>query len=238
VGATSTALAEELATQIARLTQEPRPDPATPIPEATSTVDAGVALPEWPVLFEDRFENNDAGWRTGSLAEENNTLFEAIDAKIENGIHQVYLASKQPNYLWWNSSDSLSTGDQFVLKLNTQQIAGAADGWRGVILHKQDENNYYVYAISDSGAFTFWALVDDKFQEIVPSTPTDAVQPGQWNEIAIVANGPIYSFYVNAHLVGQATDATLTEGTGGLYFETGSDNQATFETNSVTLSAP
>ena len=237
---TATAALAEQATQLAILTEVAATDAFTPSAEASATVEPSPTsnqLPDWPVLFEEDFETNDAGWNTGVLSE-NSAVFELVSAEVSNSTYSIELQSAKPNGGWWIAQDLMPTGQQFILSMTSRQTAGAPDGWRGVIFHREDSKNLYLYAISDAGLYSFWILLDDKWQELISPEPSTSIRPGRWNEITVVAYGGTYAFFINNNLVAEYDDSSLSGGDAGMYFETGSDSVATYEVNSLVLKAP
>jgi len=203
---------------------------------ATATAQLGFSIPDWPVILAEDFDDNQNKWWTGE--EPSDDVFKTVKVEIVDSVHRATLEGVKPGNLWWNSNEAIQTGNRFTLKVKTRQASGGVDGYRGVIFRKQDENNYYLFSISDEGDFTFWSLVKDEWNELISSTASSAIKPGDWNEIIVVGDGTFYQFVINGQLVSQTSDSVLTEGEGGLYFEVGSKLSAIYETESITLTAP
>jgi hypothetical protein len=116
--------------------------------------------------------------------------------------------------------------EDFVLEVETTQLAGPDDNDYGVILRHQDDANFYSFEISGDGYYTFTKLVDDELLEIIPWRESKAVHQGQrQNTLRVEAIGPDFSFYINDKLVDAAIDSDFSQGDIGLlvgtYEETG-----------------
>jgi hypothetical protein len=112
--------------------------------------------------------------------------------------------------------------------------SGPPGGGFGVILRDQasgprdganQSGQFYVLEVGDRGEVGIWRRADTQWIDLVPWTPSAAVRPGNAdNELTVRAIGPRLTLLVNGVEAASAEDATLSEGTTGV-FVGGDQNQ-------------
>jgi serine/threonine-protein kinase len=238
INSTSTALAlakqaTTTSTQANQLTSTLTPDR---IPTTLVKKPLILGLPDWPVQIEENFIDNRNDWWLG----ENTTSehFDLIKAEIQNGYYLASLEAKKPNNAWWLNNDNFQTGDSFILSIATHQTAGSDDAWRGVTFRHSDDHDYYLLSIQGSGYFGVWIHQDNVFRQLLPPTAIASVKAGLTSHLAVLGQGANFTFYINGEQVGRVTDATLTAGNTGVYFEVGSSQDGSFETDYIQIQSP
>jgi hypothetical protein len=118
-------------------------------------------------------------------------------------------------YSFWSMAGE--TYDDFVLEVETVQLAGSDNNDYGVILRYQDDDNFYSFEISGDGLYTFNKLVNNELYEIIPWQRSAAIQPDpQSNVLRVEAVGSNFTFFINDELVDVAIDPEFAQGDIGL----------------------
>ena len=129
---------------------------------------------------------------------------------------QYFILVEAESYTFW--SVSRETFDDFVLEVETEQLAGPDDNDYGVILRYQDDDNFYTFKISGDGYYAFGKLVDGETFDIIRWQEHDVVrQGGSTNRLRVEASGENFSFYVNDEFIDAAIDPDFSQGDIGLF---------------------
>ncbi|MBN1220917.1 MAG: hypothetical protein JXM69_18485 [Anaerolineae bacterium] len=127
---------------------------------------------------------------------------------------RYFIVVNVPQYNYWSLSQG--TYQDFILEVETIQLAGPVDNDYGVILRHQDDANFYSFEISSDGFYTFTKLVDDQLFNIIPWRESRVIKPKQGNILRVEAVGPNFTFYLNDKLVDAAIDSDFSQGDIGL----------------------
>ncbi len=86
-------------------------------------------------------------------------------------------------------------------EVTAQRVDGAADAGMGLVVRRQDANNYLAFAVTNNGAFTVTAFVGMRAIMVVPATKNAAVRANAANSLRVVADGTVFTFAVNDQVV-------------------------------------
>jgi hypothetical protein len=108
-----------------------------------------------------------------------------------------------------------------------RKVGGPPGGGYGLIIRDQgpgprdgisQRGRYYVLEAGDRGEIGIWRRDDDRWVDLVPWTPSEAVHPGlATNEVAAVAIGQHLTLRVNGVQVASAVDSALAVGAVGIF---------------------
>ncbi len=114
--------------------------------------------------------------------------------------------------LLWVTHDQ-SYGD-FYLEVDTAHLAGGLDNVIGVVFRLQDEQNFYLFAISSDGTFTLGKYVRDRWQPLVDWKSARAIEAGEGSEnrIGLLAVGDQVVLLVNNEELARAQDNEFARG--------------------------
>jgi len=108
-----------------------------------------------------------------------------------------------------------------------RKLDGPAGGGYGIIVRDQVANprdgvnqggRFYVLEVGDKGEVGIWRREADRWIDLVPWTPSEAVRPGiEPNTLSVQADGQILTFVVNGMEVARVVDAALGEGAVGVF---------------------
>lgn len=119
-----------------------------------------------------------------------------------------------------------------------RKVGGPLGGGYGLIVRDQgpgarDGVNqlgaFYVFEVGDKGEVGVWRRDGDKWVDILPWEPSNAVSQGNaTNTLSVQAIGQQLTFSVNGQRVSSHTDGTLQDGTAGI-FVGGDNNEVVIE---------
>ncbi len=120
----------------------------------------------------------------------------------------------------------------FVARIDGQRNMGTSDGQYGLVFRYADGTHFYWFAITDDQKYQVGICNDGQYDQLIPSTKSALIRPGEKNEIMVIAHGAHYSFYINGQPAGEASDDRFKAGTVGLMsgaFSSGDALELTFD---------
>ena len=176
------------------------------IPYATAT-----AAAQWPMVYRDDFGKVSGDWYTGDYTENGRH-----DARsIANGVFTWNLENAD-GYIYWDTADAGNFKD-FALSVDVRHTVGTMyDGYGLIFCNATD--NYYVFAIQDSGYYSVRVRSADKWNLIVPPSSSNAIKPGEFNHLMVLAESGAFKLFINDEFVQEFHDSTLPSGGVGLMF--------------------
>ncbi len=230
----------------ARNPSAPAPIPtAKTNPTAARAAASAMSATQWPtstpkpaptdipvlphLLLSDDFTTNSQKWWTGPASDQ------WIKGTVSmSGGEYVWDVTAKQGFVYHQIPDNARFVSDFSVDTTAMgQDTAGSKGKYGVVLRYTSEgsnNSYYYFGIENSyRRYGFYVYYNGEWTPIVDWTYSSLINTGQYNDIRVVGRGPQFTFYVNGHYLGQASDATLTSGQCGLAVElaTGGD-AATF----------
>jgi hypothetical protein len=178
---------------------------------ATAVVEARdqimVEASQWPVVIFDPFDDNQNEWIDGEIDDD----YAAIQVTID-GTYKWDAYAKQ-GFAWrvWPVSDF--TND-FYLAVDAQNIGDNVNAQYGLIFRNNDDA-YFYWEVIDTQSFRFFSY-DGGWNELIGSTYTEAIQPGEMNHLVVVSKNDEYKFWINDQFVGQASGGFPSDGQAGV----------------------
>ncbi|MBN1249391.1 MAG: hypothetical protein JXC32_17150 [Anaerolineae bacterium] len=106
--------------------------------------------------------------------------------------------------------------DDVYLAATVTHVGGPA-GCYGLAFRAQDNDNFYLFAVSDEGTYVLRKQVDGGWADIVPYTYAEAIrQGGEANKLWVVAEQASLSLYANGEWLITVTDDAFRSGGFGL----------------------
>ena len=93
------------------------------------------------------------------------------------------------------------TAPRVTYEVTAQRASGAMDAGMGLVVRRQDANNYLAFSVTNDGAFTVTAAVGVRAVTVVPVTKNAAVRANTANTLRVVADGTVFTFAVNGQVV-------------------------------------
>jgi hypothetical protein len=121
--------------------------------------------------------------------------------------------------------------DDFGVELEVQSEDKPGIQYGIVFRHSVNQglSNFYLFVVSNQGAYSLLKEIDDKWsaQDPVPSAPSTFLKRGSSkNRLGVLAEGSRISLYINGNLVKTITDASLSSGHVGIFGYSGSNDSA------------
>ena len=182
----------------------PTPVPPTPTPTAVAPVD-------WPIVLYDSFDDNRNGWLLAPYDSELVTH----SREIKNGVY-LWKAEAKAGFISNRRPEGVKVGSHFYQAVVAQLVRGPDRASYGIIFRRPNKNNYYIFRINDRQEYAFHVRIDGELEAMLDWEYSSAIQPGEKNKIAVVAEGPQFTFLINDQLVAQAQDTRLEEGEAGV----------------------
>jgi len=123
----------------------------------------------------------------------------------------------EPQLLAWTINQDVSPAD-FLVEVDGWVDEAQTEGEYGIIIRRQDADNYYLYAISGDGFFGFWKRVGGEWETVIPWSNTDAIdpEPGAINRPGVLAIGNRITLMLNDTPLTTLVDDTFATGDIGL----------------------
>ncbi|HBY97440.1 MAG TPA: hypothetical protein DEP84_26460 [Chloroflexi bacterium] len=181
------------------------PGPTATGPAAPSPTPPGAPGPG-PLLFQDDFSTNDAGWVTVDTVEQR--------GMVVNGRYQIVLFA--PGTIWWTQSGREFTNFRYEADVLWVEPQAAGQGL-GLIARLQDAQHFYLFEIDQFGNYRVRAQEGSGWRTLQDWTLSSAIQSGLTsNRLAIEAVGENLRFEANDTLLFQTRDGAYLAGDIGL----------------------
>ena len=166
-------------------------------------------------------------WDSFTPGETGDWFVEGDDAGSTAVINQeLVIAVNLPNTLQFTALQEQNFTD-FVLEVDTRQIAGSPESSFGVLMRMQNNDQFYRFDITGSGLFMVERRdADGRWTQFLDDwTASDAINQGfnVPNRLKVVAQGSKLSFFANDILLHQIDDVIFPS--GGIALDAGTFGQ-------------
>ena len=190
-----------------------RPTDAPASPASSTSIPA--ATPTIPAAFEEGFADNRAGWPNDPQS----------TAWLAEGGYRLF--ARQPGQFVAIPAPLTESFRDVVITGTFRKVGGPPGGGYGILVRDQRPRSgsttsqggrFYVLEAGDRGEVGIWRRDEDRWVDLVPWTPSEAVQPGSAsNEVSVQAIGPRLTLRVNGTEVATVEDAALDVGAVGVF---------------------
>lgn len=178
--------------------------------------------PEWELLINDEFDDNQNGWDVSPYKDDNFTL----NRTIENGMFTWSYQSTESWY-FWDFPNLMPMADDFVATVEIKHTMGNLEEEFGLIL-RATSDEYYLLEVMESGLVLFRVYTNEDFQTLFKDT-TSAIKIGESNLISIKASGAQFFIYINNEFIGEVEDDQLERGYVGIFTSTDGEPGSFFQ---------
>ena len=203
--------------------------------EATSQAFKGFleSNENWPVIINEPFDQITDAWPVGS----DEGTFANASWEIADGKYR-WKAQAKDAFVWWAYPDMDTVAD-FYLSADSEQISGPADGEWGLIYRVTPEDEYYLFEINARQEYSVYLHQGDEWEPLIDWTPSETIQEGRVNKLAVIAHGTQFLFFINDQFITQLADDRLGEGkTGVLIGMSNAGDQGVWEFDNFSLRSP
>lgn len=188
---------------------------------------------KWPVVFSDNFDSNVNQWPLREAS------FVPARAAIQGGVYRWTAHPDSSSFLWEPPGQRIKSADVYV-SLDARRLAGPTDEGYGLVFRESSRHNsFYAFRINDAGRYQFMVLVPGSLVwDLIEWTPASAIRPGEWNKLAVLAEGPQISLFINDQYIRTVVDEDLSSGGIGVTFDVEENQDNIFEFDNVEARAP
>jgi TolB-like protein len=129
----------------------------------------------------------------------------------EDGWYHIY--SPEMDYYTWKHP----VFDDFVYEAEARWVEGEEDFGYGILFRVQDDDNYYLFDITQTGYFKLDKKVDGNYSDITSWEPTSAINTAGKNILKVEALGKNITLYINNFKVKEVVDGTFHSGEFGFF---------------------
>ena len=165
----------------------------------------------WNSRVYDFFASNSNQWLTGAFTSTSLTG----SRNINSGSYHWSFKSDSTGIVPSIATNTLAMSDG-ALSVDCKALSGASDVSTGLIFRALDQNNFYVFRITNDGYYAFQIQINPGLQTIGNWVKTSAIHPNETNRLTVIAGGTHFFFYVNDEFVGQADDTRFSTGKVGI----------------------
>lgn len=199
---------------------------STPTPMLSSiTVD-----PTWTAFFSDDFSVDTGAWNVGEFESPVGDKKLMID-----GVYRWDVTSRR-GQIWWQFPETEMLSD-FDVTVDIQLSSGPRDAAYGIVF-RVNNHQHYLFQIDEQGYFAVSWFDGDKWDTMLEKH-TEALRPGEINQLRVKGIGSRFYFFVNGQLVGDILDDRGQRGSVGIslgLFQV--DDHAVIEFDNFEISAP
>jgi uncharacterized caspase-like protein/pSer/pThr/pTyr-binding forkhead associated (FHA) protein len=195
------------------------PQPAATEPAIQSRPDADPLArvrANWNVVISDSFDTNSQHWDTGNIDEPDNA---AGTRQIVDGKYHWEIQANR-DYATVASKSDVPDGD-FYVSVDVQQSDGSAACGYGLLLRDGDAGVYQFGLANHDKEFSVFAWNEAKgaSRMLIGPAASEAIHPGEVNQLAVIAEGTHYQFFINDQPVGEMDDDEWTTGYVTLFLQ-------------------
>ena len=216
-------------------TQPPDPDP-TAVSDQPDPDLLEQARTTWNLVISDSFDTNDNQWDTAPIDDPDD--FAGTREIVDGRFHWELQAYRDFATM---TSEPLTAGSNFYASVDLHQLAGPAVCGYGLLLRESNDGLYQFGLTNGARQFSVfaWNETTQTPRPLIDPAESEALHPGEVNQLAVIAEGPHYQFFVNDQPVGEMTDEEWTTGGVKLYTQLCKDgDSAVVEFDNVELRTP
>jgi len=139
--------------------------------------------------------------------------------------------------VWWSRALAATATTDFYARVDARRLSGPADSDYGLVF-RHTGFSYYYFQVSDSGQYALYRY-DDGWTLLVDWTASAAIRPDEVNQLAVLAEGPRFTLFVNDQMLTEVEDDRLPSGSVGVAIQIyDGDENAVFEFDNFEWRAP
>ena len=186
-------------------------DHSQPLPASLSELPAA----HWPLVLSDQFDSNTNAWNPfRDFSDEYGTRsFTFSSGKYRWEV----LPDRDVNLHDYPDTNALT---DFYVSVELRQTSGPDTADYGLAFRLISGNEFYKFSISDTQQYSWQMLNGGEWTTLVPWTETEAIVPGGDNQIAVLAEGEHFMFFINDRFVNEGDNPGLRQGRAGLVIDT------------------
>ena len=178
----------------------------TPTPTLTPT----KSYPEWPITFEETFDDTRRNW-----------IYDTYSGELFTGYFSVFDGRYIVNVTAFEGFIlSLSSYTKDVhsidVSVDADKSFGSYNSSYGLILRHDKNHMYYFEIFEETQQYEFSVLIDEQWKILIKRTGTPFIIPQLVNTIRVMIKGQIFTLMINGKIVNQIEDKTSSSGQVGI----------------------
>ena len=165
---------------------------------------------EWPLVINESFGSNRNGWKTGDF--DDPVVYGSL--KITGGKYVVKMTPNESIY-WWVTPNLPSLKD-FFLSVDIKNNALTPNGEYGIVFRSTDTFGYFFSINALTRMHHLVMLYKNGWTGLTAWKSCPEIDPNGINQVALLAKGSQFFFYINGEEIAGLVDGTLTEGHVGI----------------------
>ncbi|RRR76598.1 MAG: zinc-ribbon domain-containing protein [Candidatus Viridilinea halotolerans] len=105
--------------------------------------------------------------------------------------------------------------DDIRITVDTRMRATDPVAAIGLVFNHQDDDNFYLYSISNDGYYALEILVEDQWEILIDWTPSNQIDATN-NRMSVATRGDRITLYVNDQQIEETRDGTFIGGSAGI----------------------
>lgn len=185
---------------------EPETTPAPPVTPEPVAVSARLdEIRSAEPFYTDTFRRNTGIWTDPG--------YDDVTFSFAGGAYRITVDA--PNITPSSTGDIAV--DDFLLEVDAAQRSGPT-GQYGVVFRQVDETNFYLYAVTPTGLYSLWKMVEGEWQALIGWTESVAISQGEGdaNRLGVLAEGDSITLLVNGQAIDHFEDGSFASGQIGL----------------------
>ena len=206
----------QIKTKVPKVTPTAAPS-ATPTENLAATAavnNAKIAQQRaWPVVVQEKFTDDHLNWTIGT----NNNNLALEEMGIAGGKYTWKFTSKKSMASF--SFPTMPDQTDLYVSVDMQMTAdnANAEDQAGITFRQtQADSTFYFFAVNPEGTYSLSMYDGSGWDDLIPTTDTDQMKPGQVNHLAVSMEGSQILLVINNTVVNSFEDARLSSGVAGL----------------------
>lgn len=174
---------------------------STTVPTEVVGIDCGLPSPtekDWPVSLCETFDDNNHGW----IVESQDNPYARYSIDVAGGKYALAYTAKgfasfQRTALTWFD---VASANDFALSVTTLMNSDFQNSSWGVAF-RGDEDSFFLFSIYNDNTYIFEIYEKDNWIPLITQRPFDGIVPNADNKLTVLAEGGVFSFYINDELV-------------------------------------
>jgi hypothetical protein len=206
----------------------------TVTPTFTPSLTPTQSYRDWPVVLSDSFDDDKNDWYVGTT----NNEYTKATLSITDGRYLINVTAVKG--FFWGLYPSVRNLTDFYLMVEVEKT-GTTNSSFGLSFRGEisSGNKYYFGISSDDGSYFFSVLNENDWTSIIDPTSASQIKTQGPNQIAVLAKGSSFTFFINGEMVDEIEDDTLKTGKVGVGFDLGKAGEtAQFAFDNFEVRAP
>jgi hypothetical protein len=167
------------------------------------------------LIFSDRFDSNEFDWPEGKK----NDSDRLGNCEITGGVYSWTIESLD-GYVGHSQIADIDNIENFYASVDVERFDGARDAAYGIIFRVDNDWYYYEFLICDfCGEYNINLYKNDEWIVLVDWKTSDTIKSYGTNQLAVLAEGSKFQFFINGELVQEYQNTGIRYGAVGLTIE-------------------